>query len=71
LFSKGDGRFYRPYRGNPVTPSPDVDTALQALPVTAVNVTLDSSVAEKWLAQADYRPPTLLNAGIAPTQAAR
>jgi uncharacterized protein (DUF2235 family) len=59
LFSKGDGRFYRPYYG-----SPPVITEAAASPVTAVNVTLDASVAAKWQAQPDYRPPTLVDAGI-------
>jgi hypothetical protein len=65
LFSKGDGRFYRPYYGNsPVTT--EAAAAPGTLPVTAVNVTLDGSVAAKWQAQPDYRPPTLVDAGINP-----
>jgi len=65
LFSKGDGRFYRPYYGNSPLATEAAATP-GTLPVTAVNVTLDGSVAAKWLAQPDYRPPTLVDAGITP-----
>lgn len=53
LFAKGDGRYYRPF-------------CIHAPSRIAVNVTVDSSVHQKWLAQADYRPPTLVRAGITP-----
>lgn len=54
VFKKGDGRFYRPY------------TVIQGQ-LQAVNVTIDDSIAAKWRAQPDYRPPTLVNAKIDPT----
>lgn len=53
LFKKGDGRFYRPY-------------AITRGQTCAVNVSIDPSMIAKWQAQADYRPPTLLNAHIDP-----
>jgi hypothetical protein len=53
IFKKGDGRFYRPY-------------AVTQGQLRAVNVTIDDSITAKWRAQADYRPPTLVNAQVDP-----
>lgn len=54
VFKKGDGRFYRPY-------------AVTQGPLTAVNVSIDETISAKWRAQADYRPPTLVDAHIDPS----
>ncbi|QDC44625.1 DUF2235 domain-containing protein [Methylophilus medardicus] len=54
IFNPGDGRFYRPY-------------SVKQGARKAVNVSVDSSVIAKWQAQSDYRPPTLIKAGIDPS----
>lgn len=55
LRKKGDGRFYRRY-------------CTDGKGNSAVNVTVDPSVWQRWQAQGRYRPPTLTNAGLLPPE---